>query len=94
MIKAISRFVEGVDACLINEVDIESYALDVIDLNFTTNGVSGKQDQRPLLPTMKAERQSSKIKMILENNGFTVTQDDGIEINEVFVKKVVKYHER
>ena len=94
MIKAISRFVEEIDACLINDVDLERYALDVIDLNFTSNAVPSKQDQRTLLPTMKAERQLSKVKMILENNGFTVTQDDGLEINENFVKKVGNNHER
>lgn len=94
MIKAISRYVEELDACLINDVDIESYALDVIDLNFTSNSVSGKQDQRTLLPTMKVERQLSKVIMILENNGFIVTHDDGIEINADFVKKVGNSHER
>lgn len=94
MIKAISRFVEEIDACLINDVDLGNYALDVIDLNYTSNEVSGKQDQRNLLPTMKPERQLSKIKMILENNGFIVTQDGGLEIDEDIVKKVVKYHER
>lgn len=94
MIKAISRFVEEVDAYLINDVNIESYALDVVDFNFSSKAVQGKQDQRTLLPTMKLERQLSKIKMVLENNGFTMTQGEGLEINEDFVKKVVSCNER
>ena len=90
MIKAISRFVEEVDTCLINDVDIERYAMDVIDLNYTSNAVFGKQDQRTLLPTMKLERQLSKIRLILENNGFVMTQGEGLEINNNFINKVVK----
>lgn len=92
MIKAISRFVEEVDGQLVREIDIENYALDVIDCQYSLNSRDSKQDQRFLLPTMKTERRITKIKTILENNGFVVSPDDGLEINEEFVNKVIRFN--
>lgn len=90
MIKAISRFVEGIDLLLLRDIDLEKYALAVIDYQYSLNKRDGKQDQRVLLPTMKTERRINKIKTILENNGFVVSVDDGLEINEEFVSKVLE----
>ena len=88
MIAAISKFVGLIDEQLIKDLNMDRYLKELFDKHFNSEKNKSGQDQRIFLPTLSPKRQYSRVKNVLLSNGFSETPNhDGIDIDEVFMKK-------
>lgn len=88
IIKAVLRFVESVDSELVKELHTDRYISDIFEVFLGAKGNKENQNQRSQLLTLTKERQLSRIKNVLLNNGFVEINDNrDYTVDESFMKK-------
>ena len=85
IIKAVLRFVELIDACLLKEIQNERFISELIERHFSQGNY-----RKSLFLNLSKERQISEVINILLNNGYNYDKDgEGFDVDEAFINRYV-----